>query len=71
MRNVGFKIGCLIQIIYVVLYFALSTHAVIKILSWFGQSVPLWADIVIGFIGGALAVPIWIIGSILRFCGVF
>jgi hypothetical protein len=70
-KNISLKIGCSIQIIYVIIYFTLSTYAVIKILSWFGKTIPLWADILIGFFGGVLTVPIWVIGSILRFCGVF
>lgn len=71
MRNIGFKVGCLVQILYLIGYLGLSTFAVINILSWFGKVVPLWADIVIGFFSGTLAIPIWIIGAVLRACGVF
>jgi hypothetical protein len=45
--------------------------AVDMILSWFGKSLPFCADMVIGLFTGELAIPIAIVGNILRFFGVF
>jgi hypothetical protein len=65
------KIGCLFQILYLIGYISLSTYAAISILSWFDKVVPTWANILIGLFSGPLSITIWIIGSILRVCGVF
>lgn len=45
--------------------------SVIEILSWFGKSIPLWANVLIGLFTAELSVPIAIVGYILKSFGVF
>jgi len=64
-------LGCLVYIFIWSIYVAISTCCVTIILSWFDVTMPLIARIGIGVIGGEFAIPIAIIGSILKCFGVF
>lgn len=49
----------------------LGAWSVYEILSWFGKSVPLLANIIIGLFTGEFSIPIAIIGYILKCFGIF
>lgn len=65
------KIGCLGIIALIAMNVTLGTWSVIEILSWFGKSIPLLGNVVIGLFTGQFAVPIAIVGKILKMCGIF
>jgi len=54
-----------------ILNITVGAWSVIEILSWFGKSIPLWANALIGLFVGEFSIPVAIIGWILKICGVF
>lgn len=58
---------------FAILLFNLIVGAwsVIEILSWFGKSIPLLGNVVIGLFVAEISVPVAIVGWILKVCGVF
>lgn len=65
------SVGCLPVLIILAINVSVGAWSVIQILSWFGKSIPLLANIVIGLFVGEFSIPIAIIGKILKVCGVF
>lgn len=61
--------GCIVFIILANI--TIGAWSVGEILMWFGKSLPLWADALIGLIVAEVSVPVAIVGWILRVCGVF
>jgi len=64
----GYLIAFLIAI---VINITVGAWSVIEILSWFGKSIPIWADVLIGLFLGEVSIPIAIVGYLLRIFGVF
>jgi len=58
-------------IFILLLNITLGTWATNEILSWFGKSIPLWADALIGLFTGEFSIPVAIVGWILKFFGIF
>lgn len=54
-----------------VLNAVVGTWSVSEILSWFGKTIPTWADFIIGLFVGQFSIPIAVIGKILKACGIF
>jgi len=48
-----------------------GTWSVVEILSWFGKSIPLWADVLTGLFVAEFSVPVAIGGYLLKLFGVF
>lgn len=48
----------------------IGAWSVFEILSWFGKSIPIWANVIIGMFTGEFSVPIAIIGCLLRSLGI-
>ena len=65
------KAGCLTVIFILLLNLSIGAWSVIEILSWFGKSIPLWGNVIIGLFTAEFSVPIAIVGWILRILGVF
>ena len=63
--------GCLTVIIILLINLSIGAWSVIEILSWFGKSIPLWGNALIGLFTAEFSVPIAIVGWILRILGVF
>lgn len=55
----------------IILNITVGAWSVIEILSWFGKSIPLWVNALIGLFVGEFSIPVAIIGWILKICGVF
>lgn len=49
----------------------LGAWSIIEILSWFGKSIPLLANIIIGLFAGEISIPIAIAGCLLKLFEVF
>lgn len=62
--------SALITLIAFVLYIAASAVSTIEILSWFGKSIPMWGNVIIGLFAGDLVIPVAVVGHILRMFGV-
>lgn len=72
MKNTtGTKIGCGLIILVVLLNICLGGWSVNEILSWFGKSIPFWADSLIGLFTGEFSIPVAVVGKILIALGVF
>lgn len=65
------KTGCGIYLFILALNLTVGAWSVIEILSWFGKSIPLIANVIIGLFVGEFSIPVAIIGYILKVCGVF
>jgi hypothetical protein len=65
------KIGCLAQIIIILLNATVGAWSVVEILSWFGKSIPLIGNVIIGLFAGEISIPVAIVGYILKVFGVF
>lgn len=65
------NIGCLTVITILLLHLSIGAWSVIEILSWFGKSIPIWGNAIIGLFTAEFSVPIAIVGWILRILGVF
>lgn len=65
------KSGCGCVIFVLALNLVVGTWSVIEILSWFGKSIPLIGNIIIGLFAGELSIPVAIIGYILKLFGIF
>lgn len=60
-----------VYVFILLLNITVGAWSVIEILSWFGKSIPLLANVVIGLFVGEFSIPVAIIGYILKVCGVF
>ena len=58
-------------LIVITINITVGAWSVIEILSWFGKSIPIWADVLIGLFLGEVSIPIAIVGYLLRIFGVF
>jgi hypothetical protein len=65
------KTGIGAYIFILLLNISVGAWTVIEILSWFGKSIPLIANVIIGLFVGEFSIPVAIIGHILKACGVF
>jgi hypothetical protein len=65
------KTGIGAYIFILLLNISVGAWSVIEILSWFGKSIPLIANVIIGLFVGEFSIPVAIIGYILKVCGVF
>jgi len=65
------KIGCAFYVFIIALNLTLGAWSLIQILSWFGKSIPLLYNVIIGLFTGEFSIPIAIVGKILKACGVF
>lgn len=65
------KVSIVLSILLGIGYITLGTWSSIQILSWFGKSIPLLGNLIIGFFTGTITIPIAIVGMILRMFGVF
>lgn len=63
--------GCLIVIMLLLVNLSIGAWSVIEILSWFGKSIPLLGNVVIGLFAGQVSIPVAIVGWILRLFGIF
>jgi len=65
------SIGC-VKVIWIMLVnIFLGGFCVDVILGWFGKNIPFYGDAVMGFFTGQFAIPIAIVGSILKWFGIF
>ena len=67
----GRKESCLFALVVLTINTTIGAWSVIQILSWFGKSVPMIANIILGLFVGEISIPIAIVGYILKICGVF
>lgn len=69
----GFRnsVGCIGIIGILLINLVIGTWSVIEILSWFGKSIPLLANMIIGLFVGEVSIPIAIVGWVLKISGVF
>jgi len=65
------KIGFVGLIGIILINLTIGAWSVIEILSWFGKSIPMVANIAIGLFLGEFSIPLAIVGKILKVCGVF
>lgn len=65
------KAGCLFALVILTINATVGAWSVIQILSWFGKSVPMIANIILGLFVGEISIPIAIVGYILKICGIF
>lgn len=65
------KLGIFSIIVIMLINLSVGVWSVIEIMSWFGKSLPLIANIVIGLFVGEFSIPVAIVGHILKICGVF
>jgi len=65
------KIGFISLIMIMLINLTIGAWSVIEILSWFGKSIPMVANVVIGLFLGEFSIPLAIVGKILKVCGVF
>jgi len=64
--------GYLFAFIFIVgINITVGAWSIIEILSWFGKSIPMWADVLIGLFLGEFSIPVAIVGYLLRLFGVF
>ena len=63
--------GCFTVIVILLINLSIGAWSISEILSWFGESIPLIASVIIGLFAGEISIPIAIIGWVLRICGVF
>jgi hypothetical protein len=64
-------LGCLPILIILVINLTIGAWSVIEILSWFGKSIPLMGNVVIGLFVGEISIPVALVGWILKISGVF
>lgn len=63
------KIGCLVIFLVITINITIGAWSVSQILSWFGKSIPMIGNALIGLFVGEISIPIAIIGYILKlFC---
>lgn len=67
----GDSIGCFGVIIVILINATLGAWSMIEILSWFGKSIPMFANLIIGLFVAEISVPVSIGGYLLRLFGVF
>ena len=65
------KIGCLFALVILAINATIGAWSIIQILSWFGKSIPMIANIILGILVGEVSIPIAIVGHILKICGIF
>jgi len=65
------KIGFIGLIVIMLINLTIGAWSVIEILSWFGKSIPMIANVAIGLFLGEFSIPLAIVGKILKVCGVF
>ena len=65
------KVGCLFALVILTINATIGAWSIIQILSWFGKSIPMIANIILGLFVGEISIPIAIVGYILKICGVF
>jgi hypothetical protein len=65
------KVGLGLGVFILLLNISIGAWSIIEILSWFGKSIPLLANVIIGLFVGEFSIPVAIIGYILKACGVF
>jgi len=65
------KVGCGIYLFVLILNITVGTWSVIEILSWFGKSIPLIANLIIGLFVGEFSIPVAVVGYLLKVFGVF
>ena len=64
--------GCFAWVfICAIINLTFGAWSVMEILSWFGKSIPMIWNVVIGFFVGEVSIPVAIIGWILKICGMF
>lgn len=63
--------GCTSCVVLFLLNITFGTMAISTILSWFGINIPFLGDLLLGFVAGEIAIPIAIVGFILKLFGVF
>ena len=67
----GKKGSCLFALVILTINATIGAWSIIQILSWFGKSVPMIANIILGLFVGEISIPIAIVGYILKICGIF
>ena len=65
------KVGCLFALVILTINATIGAWSIIQILSWFGKSIPMIANIILGLFVGEISIPIAIVGYILKICGIF
>jgi len=65
------KIGFFGLIVILLINLTIGAWSIVEILSWFGKSVPMVANVAIGLFLGEFSIPLAIVGKILKVCGVF
>ncbi|BDR74214.1 hypothetical protein K144316041_p20530 (plasmid) [Clostridium tetani] len=65
------KIGCLVIFLAIIINITIGAWSVSQILSWFGKSIPMIGNALIGLFVGEISIPIAIIGYILKLFGIF
>lgn len=65
------NIGCLGILLVLAINLSIGAWSVIEILSWFGKSIPLLGNIIIGLFVAEISIPVAIVGTILKAFGVF
>jgi len=65
------KIGFFGLIVIMLINLTVGAWSVVEILSWFGKSIPMVANVAIGLFLGEFSIPLAIVGKILKVCGVF
>lgn len=64
-------VGCGLWFAVVIFNLTIGAWSVDKILSWFGKDISTIWDILIGLFVAQMSVPVAIIGSLLKWFGVF
>lgn len=65
------KLGVFGVLAIMLINITIGAWSVNEILSWFGKSIPIWGDALIGLFVGEFSIPIAIVGYILKVLGVF
>ena len=60
-----------VYLFILILNITVGTWSVIEILSWFGKSIPLIANLIIGLFVGEFSIPVAVVGYLLKVFGVF
>lgn len=69
--NVSTGCGCFTYLLVLIFNLAAGGWSVWEILSWFGKTIPVWGNVLIGLFTAELSVPVAVIGWVLKACGVF
>ena len=65
------KVGFIGFIVILLINLSIGAWSIYEILSWFGKSIPMIANVIIGLFVAEFSIPVAVVGWILKACGVF